>query len=80
MRTTVLAYVIAVLGFVMIGGGGLRLFLFVASASADVHSTEILRDGNWHDPWRICHGRHCAGFAPTGGDCACCVDRSRPPS
>src|SRR5690242_18458327 len=32
-------------------------------------TTETLRDHDWHDLWRLCHGRHSAGLTPTTRDC-----------
>jgi hypothetical protein len=49
MRTIVLAYVIALMGFIMIGGGGVGPFLI---GSINDSALEILRSGNRNDLWR----------------------------
>jgi hypothetical protein len=69
MYTTILAYVIAVLAFAMIGSEVGGAFLFVQS-SRPSNSTEILRDVVWNDLWWLRLGRHSAGFAPTSRNCA----------
>ena len=57
MLTTILAYVIAFMGLVMIGGGVWGLF-YVGQRHGS-GSTEILRNGNRNDLWRSCHGWPC---------------------
>jgi len=70
MRTTILAYVIAFLGLLMIGGGYLGSFGFIETPDADTNSNQTLRNGNWNDMRRRWHRRYCAGFAPSSLDCA----------
>ena len=66
MRTTILPYVIAVLGLVMIVGGVYSFFVLWNEKG----NTETLRDAGWNDLWRLCYGRHSADLASTGCDCA----------
>jgi len=65
MRTTILAYVIAVLGLVMVCGG-VYSFVSLWNERAGLR----LRDHDRNDLWRLCYGRPSPGLAPTGRDCA----------
>ena len=66
MRTTILAYAIAFMGLIMIGGGGVGPFPIGRNNGSA--SVEILRDGIRNDIWRHCHGWPCAGLAPATRD------------
>jgi hypothetical protein len=65
MRTTILAYAIAFMGLIMIGGG---VGPFPFGRNNGSASVEILRNGNRNDIWRPCHGWPCAGLAPASRD------------
>lgn len=65
MRTTILAYAIAFMGLIMIGGG---VGPFPFGRNNGSASVEILRNGNRNDIWRPCHGWPCAGLAPATRD------------
>jgi hypothetical protein len=65
MRTTILAYVIAILGIIIIIAGALGP-LYFANRQHGAGSFEVFRNGNWNDIWWLFNAGLCSGFAFVG--------------
>ena len=63
MGTTILAWLITILGPLMIAGGDLGPRRFVESKKADGNSTETLGYGDCNDLRRV-FARYCPGLTP----------------
>ena len=70
MGTIILAYVVAILGLVMIAGGVWGLIhLLREGARIQIRLRHYAMAIGMI--CRLCHGRHSTGIAPTGRDCDC---------